>query len=276
MWRPSCFSLKHGGGTLGIIKSPVCNYNHRKEATFNHGPLSASHNLMYFFFLSERGGRRRPPPHRSALYTHTTHTYLVHTNVHGYTDAHTSTTRAYRHHTRIPTHAHTRTHIQHAHTNMRTCIHAHIHAHTRAYTHTHEHTCAYIYTRSYSRIHEYTRTYTRTHAHTRSCTRIHTYKCSYTRIHAHTHAHTRAYAHTHAQHKRHTNMTTNIRYDTTTDPGHTQNAAIHSIGPLAHQKPEIRLWASSLLTPSESGGRFVYNLRTASAWVPLPCFYYTF
>ena len=27
MWRPSCFLLKHGGGTLGIIKSPVCNYD---------------------------------------------------------------------------------------------------------------------------------------------------------------------------------------------------------------------------------------------------------
>ena len=31
MWRPSCFSLKHGGGTLGIIKSPVCNHDHDKK-----------------------------------------------------------------------------------------------------------------------------------------------------------------------------------------------------------------------------------------------------
>ena len=31
MWRPSCFLLKHGGGTLGIIKSPVCNYDHIKK-----------------------------------------------------------------------------------------------------------------------------------------------------------------------------------------------------------------------------------------------------
>ena len=67
MWRPSFF-LKHGGGTLGIVKSPVCNYNLEKT-TFNHGPLSASHNLMYFFsFLSERSGRRRPPAERSALH----------------------------------------------------------------------------------------------------------------------------------------------------------------------------------------------------------------
>ena len=44
MWRPSCFLLKHGGGTLGIIKSPVCNYD-----KFNHGPS----NLVYFSLLSE-------------------------------------------------------------------------------------------------------------------------------------------------------------------------------------------------------------------------------
>ena len=67
--RPRCeayvaselFLPKNGGGTLGIIKPPVCNYDHKKT-TFNHGPLSASHsNLMYFSFLSKRSGRRRPP-----------------------------------------------------------------------------------------------------------------------------------------------------------------------------------------------------------------------
>ena len=47
MWRPSCFFPKHGGGTLGTIKSPLCNYNHKQ--LFNQGPLSASRNLMYFF-----------------------------------------------------------------------------------------------------------------------------------------------------------------------------------------------------------------------------------
>ena len=31
MWRLSCFLLKHGGGTLGIFKSPVCNYDHNKK-----------------------------------------------------------------------------------------------------------------------------------------------------------------------------------------------------------------------------------------------------
>ena len=31
MWRPSCFLLKHGGGTLGIIKSSVCNYDHNEK-----------------------------------------------------------------------------------------------------------------------------------------------------------------------------------------------------------------------------------------------------
>ena len=40
-------------GTLAIIESPVCNYNHDKKTIFNHGPLSASHKLMYFSFLSE-------------------------------------------------------------------------------------------------------------------------------------------------------------------------------------------------------------------------------
>ena len=52
MCLPTCFLLKHVGGTLGIIKSPVCNYNHKKTI-FNHGPLSASHNFMCFSFLSE-------------------------------------------------------------------------------------------------------------------------------------------------------------------------------------------------------------------------------
>ena len=30
MWRPSSFLLKHGGGILGLTKSPVRNYNHKK------------------------------------------------------------------------------------------------------------------------------------------------------------------------------------------------------------------------------------------------------
>ena len=70
---PSSFLLKHGGGTAGSIKSPVCKYNLKKNyiPVNNHGPLSASHNLMYFLFLSERSGRRRPPAKRSALYTPT-------------------------------------------------------------------------------------------------------------------------------------------------------------------------------------------------------------
>ena len=38
---------------------------------FNHGPLSALHNFIYFSVLSERSGRRRPPAERSALYVHT-------------------------------------------------------------------------------------------------------------------------------------------------------------------------------------------------------------
>ena len=32
MWRPRCFFLKHGGGTLGIIKSPVYNYKTEQRA----------------------------------------------------------------------------------------------------------------------------------------------------------------------------------------------------------------------------------------------------
>ena len=61
MWRPSCFFLKHGCGTLGNINSPVCNYNYQKLYIFNQGPPTASHNLMHFF-LPER---RRPPAERS-------------------------------------------------------------------------------------------------------------------------------------------------------------------------------------------------------------------
>ena len=52
-WRPSCFLLNHGGGTLGFIKSPVCNYDQNKKNyidiytyVFNHGPLSASHIIV--------------------------------------------------------------------------------------------------------------------------------------------------------------------------------------------------------------------------------------
>ena len=52
--------LEHGGGTLGIFKSPVCTYD--QAWTFS---LSVSH---YFSFLSKRSGRRMPPVERSALY----------------------------------------------------------------------------------------------------------------------------------------------------------------------------------------------------------------
>ena len=27
MWRPGCFFLQHGGGALGVVKSPGCNYH---------------------------------------------------------------------------------------------------------------------------------------------------------------------------------------------------------------------------------------------------------
>ena len=51
VWRLGCL-LKHGGGALGIFKSPVSTYN--QAWTFS---LSASH---YFSFLSKRSGRRMP------------------------------------------------------------------------------------------------------------------------------------------------------------------------------------------------------------------------
>ena len=60
MWRPSCLLLKHGGGTLDIIRSPVCNYNNHEKLylVFNIDLLSASHNLMYFsLFLPEQARR---------------------------------------------------------------------------------------------------------------------------------------------------------------------------------------------------------------------------
>ena len=60
VWRLWVVFLEHGGGALGIFKSPVCTYN--QAWTFS---LSASH---YFSFLSKRSGRRMPPAERSALY----------------------------------------------------------------------------------------------------------------------------------------------------------------------------------------------------------------
>ena len=53
VWRLWVVFLKHGGGALGIFKSPVCTYN--QAWTFS---LSASY---YFSFLSKRSGRRMPP-----------------------------------------------------------------------------------------------------------------------------------------------------------------------------------------------------------------------
>ena len=52
--------LEHGGGALGIFKSPVYTYN--QAWTFS---LFDSH---YFSFQSKRSGRRMPPAERSALY----------------------------------------------------------------------------------------------------------------------------------------------------------------------------------------------------------------
>ena len=60
VWRLGVVFLEHGGGALGIFKSPVCTYN--QAWTFS---LSASH---YFSFLSKRSGRRMPRAERSALY----------------------------------------------------------------------------------------------------------------------------------------------------------------------------------------------------------------
>ena len=60
MWRLWVVFLEHGGGALGIFKSPVCTYN--QAWAFS---LSASHS---FGFLSKRSGRRMPPAERSALY----------------------------------------------------------------------------------------------------------------------------------------------------------------------------------------------------------------
>ena len=76
-WRPSCFLLNHGGGTLGFIKSPVCNYDQNKKnyiyiyiciQSWTSVGFAYYSNLMYFSFLSERSGRRGPPAERSALY----------------------------------------------------------------------------------------------------------------------------------------------------------------------------------------------------------------
>ena len=57
VWRLWVVSLEHGGGALGIFKSPVWTYN--QAWTFS---LPSSH---YFSFLSKRSGRRMPPAERS-------------------------------------------------------------------------------------------------------------------------------------------------------------------------------------------------------------------
>ena len=70
MWRPSCFLLKHGGGTPGIIKSPACNCDHHKKKVYAIMDLCQTQictlipgsNFDVLFFLSERSGgagRRR-------------------------------------------------------------------------------------------------------------------------------------------------------------------------------------------------------------------------
>ena len=57
--------------TLGIIKSPICNYNNHENTCSIIDVLSASRNSMYASFQSERSGRRRPPTEPSALYKYT-------------------------------------------------------------------------------------------------------------------------------------------------------------------------------------------------------------
>ena len=57
VWRLWVVFLEHGGGALGIFKSPVWTYN--QAWTFS---LPSSH---YFSFLSKRSGRRMPPAERS-------------------------------------------------------------------------------------------------------------------------------------------------------------------------------------------------------------------
>ena len=63
VWRLWVVFLKHGGGALGIFKSPVCTYN--QAWAFS---LSASH---YFSFLSKPSGRRgvcRPRSEAPCIY----------------------------------------------------------------------------------------------------------------------------------------------------------------------------------------------------------------
>ena len=76
VWRLWVVFLEHGGGALGIFKSPVCTKSYNEAWTFS---LSASH---YFSFLSKRSGRRMPPAERSALYI--IHTYQVYINIYIY------------------------------------------------------------------------------------------------------------------------------------------------------------------------------------------------
>ena len=57
--------LEHGGGALGIFKSPVCTKSSKQAWTFS---LSASH---CFSFLSKRSGRRMPPAGAKRLAYHT-------------------------------------------------------------------------------------------------------------------------------------------------------------------------------------------------------------
>ena len=62
VWRLWVVFLEHGGGALGIFKSPVCTKSCNQAWAFS----SASH--YFSFLLSKRSGRRMPPAERSALY----------------------------------------------------------------------------------------------------------------------------------------------------------------------------------------------------------------
>ena len=64
MWRPRVVFLEHGGGALGIFKSPVFTLPGSIMGT-----SVRSTSYFHFSFLRKRSGRRRmPPADRSALY----------------------------------------------------------------------------------------------------------------------------------------------------------------------------------------------------------------
>jgi hypothetical protein len=140
--------------------------------------------------------------HRKVRYTYVriiVHTYLIHTRLYIYMQAHAYVRTEYIPpmpayvRTYVPTYMHRHACVcMHTHTYIHARIHARIHTYLHTCTHAciHEGTCMDTYTRAH------THTYIHTHMHTRTHTYIHTHACIHARTDIHIYIHTWTYIHT--------------------------------------------------------------------------------